>query len=118
MSSIDASTIWNGGDAFLRPWACPGGAHMIAMAVTSRDTIVPMLRFFIAASLSSDVQRLRQATRWKAPVQRPSGPILTSASLLGRLVANVRIKGPLANIAFLVELWIYIRSRARSMVGG
>src|SRR3954468_11332075 len=47
-----------------------------------------------------------------------SGLILTFASLLGRLVANVRIKGPLARIAFLVELWFDIRSRACRIVGG
>jgi hypothetical protein len=35
-----------------------------------------------------------------------SGPVLTFACLLGGLAANVRIKGPLADIAFLVELWI------------
>jgi hypothetical protein len=35
-----------------------------------------------------------------------SGPILTFASRFGEVLANVRIKGPLANIKFLVEFRI------------
>jgi hypothetical protein len=38
--------------------------------------------------------------RTAAKVVKPSGPILTFASLRGATFANVRIKGPLASYCF------------------